>query len=158
MSRISQNEGESSVAIDLGITSLYRSYRASNGQRVGKPACMSRSASIMPEHRSWWSTWPPRKASASLVVFGLMQRTKCELVACRFVCSCASWLTNLAEIELNRICEPPPFPFLGGAAAPSPSPDAASTSRTNGASAAWRSSSRSPWSELLFFCRKPDAW
>ena len=81
ISRISQKEGESSAAIERGIMSLYRPYRSSYGQRVGKPACISRSASIMPEQRSWWSTWPPAKAFGVFAVFGLTQRTKCDDVA-----------------------------------------------------------------------------
>ena len=35
----------------------------------------------MPEQRSWCSTWPPVKLLGCLLVFGLMQRTKCEVVA-----------------------------------------------------------------------------
>mmetsp|Transcript_6309 Transcript_6309/g.13982 ORF Transcript_6309/g.13982 Transcript_6309/m.13982 type:complete len:232 (-) Transcript_6309:1102-1797(-) len=72
-----------------GMTGRYRVASSLYGQRVGYPACMSSSASIIPEQRNCISTYEPSKALALEARLVLMQRMKCGAQACKSSCSLA---------------------------------------------------------------------
>ena len=57
-------------------------WMSSYGMRVGKASCMTRTASMTPEHRSWSRTIDCVKTRGFFSALGLMQRTNDDLAAC----------------------------------------------------------------------------
>ena len=64
----------------------------------------------MPEQRSWCSTCPPANALGVLTLFGLTQRTKCDVVAVSVSVSVVSCVRKYPDTDEKRALAPARLP------------------------------------------------
>mmetsp|Transcript_25296 Transcript_25296/g.70953 ORF Transcript_25296/g.70953 Transcript_25296/m.70953 type:complete len:356 (-) Transcript_25296:1069-2136(-) len=151
----SENIFGSSFAIVGITTSLYRAFRSVNKHRVGNPACMIRSASNIPLHRSCVIT-PFRCSRPGFICrFGLMHRMKCDFVVPSFSISPVRSAWNLFVIVWNRVffC-----PFCDRPAMLFGPPFSGNNARSTFCSDRFTIAIRSAWIESLFFVIHPAVW